>query len=198
MKGMTTLDLSYFKKNGHLLIGSSGAVSVVNLYSWIVFLKQSVCENIQVILTKQASQMINPQMVSQFTGNQTFTDLLSSNHNFKAPHVSLGKWADLFLILPSTANILGKAANGIADDLLSSTIIYAECPTVFIPSMNLNMWNKKVVQNNVNKLKEYGYHIHYQINENYVVASGVMELGLTIDIEKLGIKLSRIINGNKN
>lgn len=181
------------KENGKLLLGACGAISVVHLCMWVTFLRMSLCGNIHVILTKQAAKMINPWSISQFTQNPTYTDFFSEASSRYAPHVALPTDSDLFVILPATANILGKAANGIADDILSSAILNSSCPTVFVPHMNLDMWNKKSVQRNVSQLQEDGYHIFYEVLENFKISTGNQSLGVGMDLHKLIIKLKRLI-----
>lgn len=183
-----------FKSRGKLLLGACGAISVVHLCSWITFLRMSFCENIQVILTKQASKMINPWVVSQFTQNPTYTDFFEFGK--PALHASLPAESDLFLIMPSTANTMGKVANGICDDLLTAAVMNARCPVVFVPFMNMEMWEKKAVQRNVRKLKEEGYHVFYELKQNYKISDGAQVMSVGMDLDKLVIKLKRLIIQN--
>ncbi|MEK4250363.1 flavoprotein [Paenibacillus sp. FSL W7-1287] len=180
------------KSNFHILIGACGAISVVHLCSWINFISTSLSANITVILTKQAQRMVQPTSVTQFTHNPTYTDFFFDD--VVAPHVTLPARSDLFLILPASANILGKAANGIADDLLSTAIINSNCPTVFVPFMNLEMWNKKSVQRNVKQLKDDGYYIYHERQINLKVSTGEQVESIGYDLSKLIIKLKRIIS----
>lgn len=186
------MNIEKFKEQGHLLIGACGSISILNLFQWIVLLQETFCKNIKVILTDQAQKFVNPDIITQFTGNKTYTDFFSTDE--KAAHVELSKWADLMLILPSTSNLIGKVANGISDDLLTSTIINANCPVVLIPSMNITMWNKKAVQRNIKTIIDDGYHIIYDIlDSSYKISSGQNEIGIGIDPKKLIIRLSRIV-----
>lgn len=188
------MSVSEKKRDRKLLIGASGAVTVLNLHLWIAYLKQHLFEEIRVIMTDTATEFVNPQIISSYTGFPTHMKELGTSTEFPAPHVSLTEWADLFLILPASSNVIGKAANGIADDLLTSAIMAASCPVVFVPSMNLQMWNKPVVQRNIKLLQEDGYHVAVgPIKEGYRVSTGQYEEGLTIDIAQVGIKLMRLL-----
>jgi phosphopantothenoylcysteine decarboxylase/phosphopantothenate--cysteine ligase len=113
--------------------------------------------------------------------------------DFPAPHVSLPDWADLFLVLPASANIIGKAAHGIGDDLLSSAVVAATCPVAFVPSMNMQMWNKPAVQRNVRQLTEDGYHVFAGVQEGFRGSTGKMEECIGIDINQIGIKAMRLL-----
>jgi phosphopantothenoylcysteine decarboxylase/phosphopantothenate--cysteine ligase len=182
------------KAERKLLIGASGAVTVLNLHMWIAHLKQHLFGEIRVIMTDTATEFVNPQIISSYTGTPTHTKELGSSPDFPAPHVSLTEWADVFLILPASANIIGKAANGVADDLLTSAILAAPCPVMFVPSMNMQMWNKPVVQHNIKRLEEFGYHVAAgPIQEAYRVSTGKYEESITIDISQIGIKLMRLL-----
>ncbi|MGZ4031035.1 MAG: flavoprotein [Tumebacillaceae bacterium] len=177
-----------------LLIGASGAVTVLNLHLWIAHLKQHLFDEIRVIMTDNATEFVNPQIISSYTGTPTHIKEIGTTHEFPAPHVSLTEWADVFLILPASANVIGKAANGVADDLLTSAILASSCPVMFVPSMNMQMWTKPVVQHNIKRLEEFGYHVAVgPINEAYRVSTGQYEEGLTIDITQIGIKLMRLL-----
>lgn len=181
------------KPGRNLLIGASGATSVLNLHAWIAHFRSSLFPNIRVILTDTASQFVNPQIISSYTGNPSYTSEMNSP-DFPAPHVSLPEWADLFLVLPASANIIGKAAHGIGDDLLSSAVIAARCPVAFVPSMNIQMWNKPAIQRNVRQLTEDGYHVFTgPIQEGYRVSTGQMEQSIGIDIAQIGIKAMRLL-----
>lgn len=185
------------KTGPNLLIGASGATSVLNLHLWIAQLRTSFFPNIRVILTETASQFVNPQIIASYSGNPTYMSEMKSP-DFPAPHVSLPEWADLFLVMPASANIIGKAAHGIGDDLLSSAIIAAKCPVAFVPSMNMQMWNKPAVQRNARQLTEDGYHVFVgPVQEGFRVSTGQMEESIGIDIAQIGIKSMRILKQQK-
>jgi len=188
------MDLSATKKEKRLLIGACGSISVLNLHQWLAYLRTTLFEQTRVILTKSAADFVNPQMISSFTGTPTYLDMMS-DPEFPAPHVSLTRWADLLLVLPASANIIGKAANGIGDDLLSSAILAANIPIVFVPSMNWEMWNKPSVQRNVAQLEADGHHILLpKRGPGYKMATGTAEDGMEIDMSHVAVKVMRLLN----
>ncbi|MFZ5633395.1 MAG: bifunctional phosphopantothenoylcysteine decarboxylase/phosphopantothenate--cysteine ligase CoaBC [Bacillota bacterium] len=113
---------------------------------------------VHVIMTRSAGEFVRPLVFEALTGNPVYTDLFVSSHVFRMPHIDLANRADAIVVAPATANILGKLAHGVADDLLTTTLLAATCPVLLCPAMNVNMYANKVVQNNIIKLKEYGYH----------------------------------------
>lgn len=184
--------LERFKKEGKLLIGASGAVNVVNLPGTISFLKKNVCENIKVILSNNANRLVSKDSISYITGNKTFSDY-NDDLDFTAPHISLTNWADLFIILPASANIIGKMANGIADDLLSTTILAARCPIILYPNMNIGMWENKALKRNVNRLIKDGYIIKYTQERILEVGSGNYEKAITNSILEIPTDIREVL-----
>ncbi|KEO84424.1 flavoprotein [Tumebacillus flagellatus] len=185
------------KREIKLLIGASGAISVLNLHQWIAYLKKNLVHDIRVILTDTAAEFVNPEIISSFTGHPAQTSELG-DPNFPAAHVSLPEWADLFLILPASGNVISKAAHGIADDLLTSAILAANCPVVFAPSMNMQMWRKPAMQRNVQQLQEDGYHVFVgPEQEGFRVSTGRPDASIGIDIGHIGIKMMRLLRTQK-
>lgn len=135
--------------------GSIAAYKMANVASMLVKLNADV----HVIMTKNATNFINPIAFETLTGHKCLVDTFDRNFEFNVEHVSLAAKADLFLIAPASANIIGKIACGIADDMLSTTVMAAKCPVLLSPAMNTNMYENPIVQRNLNTLKEYGYHI---------------------------------------
>lgn len=135
--------------------GSIAAYKTANLASMLVKLH---CD-VHVIMTQNATNFINPIAFETITNNKCLVDTFDRNFQFHVAHVSLAQKADLFMIAPASANILGKVANGIADDMLSTTIMAAKAPCYFSPAMNTAMYGNPVVQDNMEKLKRFGYHI---------------------------------------
>jgi phosphopantothenoylcysteine decarboxylase/phosphopantothenate--cysteine ligase len=113
---------------------------------------------LHVVMTRNAQEFITPLTLQTLSGNPVQTDLFSLIEGSKIGHVALADRADLVVIVPATANIIGKVANGIADDFLSTMIMATKSPVLFAPSMNVNMWNNVAVQQNVARLKEANYH----------------------------------------
>jgi phosphopantothenoylcysteine decarboxylase/phosphopantothenate--cysteine ligase len=108
-------------------------------------------------MTKSALEFVTPLSFQSLSQNMVVTDMFAEPKAWEIQHISLAKKADLMLIVPATANLIGKIANGIADDMLSTTIMATTAPVVFAPAMNTNMYNNPIVQENINKLKKIGY-----------------------------------------
>ena len=135
--------------------GSIAAYKIANLASMLVKLNADV----HVIMTQNATHFITPMTFETLTNNKCIVDTFDRNFNFDVKHVSLAKKGQLFLIAPCTANVIGKVANGICDDMLTTTIMATKAPVLFSPAMNTGMWENPILQDNLQKLKHYGYHI---------------------------------------
>ena len=135
--------------------GSIAAYKIANLASMLVKLNADV----HVIMTQNATHFITPMTFETLTNNKCIVDTFDRNFNFDVKHVSLAKKGDLFMVAPCTANVIGKVAGGICDDMLSTTIMATKAPVLFAPAMNTGMWENPILQDNLQKLKHYGYHI---------------------------------------
>ena len=135
--------------------GSIAAYKIANLASMLV--KKHA--NVHVIMTENACNFINPITFETLTGNKCLVDTFDRNFQFNVEHVSLAKMADIFLVAPASADVIGKIANGIADDMLTTTIMACKCPKLISPAMNTNMFTNPIVQDNLKKLEHYGYEI---------------------------------------
>lgn len=135
--------------------GSIAAYKIAGLASMLV--KKNA--DVHVIMTQNACNFINPITFETLTGNKCLVDTFDRNFQFNVEHVSLAKLADIFLVAPASADIIGKIANGIADDMLTTTIMACKCPKLISPAMNTNMYENPIVQDNLKKLENYGYEI---------------------------------------
>ena len=135
--------------------GSIAAYKIANLASMLV--KKHA--DVHVIMTENATNFINPITFETLTGNKCLVDTFDRNFQFNVEHVALAKRADVFMVAPASANIIGKIAGGIADDMLSTTIMPAKCPKIIAPAMNTGMIENPIVQDNIKKLESYGYEI---------------------------------------
>ena len=135
--------------------GSIAAYKMANVASMLV--KKHA--DVHVIMTQNATNFINPITFETLTGNKCLVDTFDRNFQFNVEHVSLAKKADIFMVAPASANVIGKIANGIADDMLTTTIMAAKCPKLVSPAMNTNMLENPIVQDNIGKLRHYGYEI---------------------------------------
>ena len=135
--------------------GSIAAYKIAYLASALVKLHADV----NVIMTQNATNFINPITFETLTGNKCLVDTFDRNFQYNVEHVALAKRADIFMVAPASANVIGKMANGIADDMLTTTILAAKCPKLVSPAMNTNMYTNQIVQDNLEKLKHYGFEI---------------------------------------
>ena len=139
-----------------VVIGVTGGISVYKALDIVSTLKKHDVE-IKVIMTESAKEFVTPLAFQSLSQNMVITDMFAEPKAWEIQHISLAQWADLMLIAPATANIIGKIANGIADDMLSTSIMATEAKVIFAPAMNTKMYENKIVQDNINKLKKYGY-----------------------------------------
>ncbi|MDD7334507.1 MAG: bifunctional phosphopantothenoylcysteine decarboxylase/phosphopantothenate--cysteine ligase CoaBC [Lachnospiraceae bacterium] len=135
--------------------GSIAAYKIANLASALVKLHADVT----VIMTKNATNFINPITFETLTGNKCLVDTFDRNFQYSVEHVSLAKKTDLFLVAPASANVIGKLAHGIADDMLTTTVLACRCPKLVSPAMNTNMYENPIVQDNLKKLEHYGFEV---------------------------------------
>ena len=140
------------KKN--ILLVLTGGVAIYKSLTLIRLLKKSNYE-VQCIMTESATKLINPHLFMSISGNIVRTDIFD-NTTDKIIHIELTRWADLVVIAPATANIIGKLANGIADDLASTTLMASNKDIMIAPAMNTQMWNSKAFQRNLKQIKEDG------------------------------------------
>ena len=135
--------------------GSIAAYKIANLASALVKLHADV----HVIMTKNATNFINPITFETLTSNKCLVDTFDRDFEFNVEHVALAKRADIFMVAPATANVIGKIAHGIADDMLTTTIMAAKCKKLISPAMNTNMFENTIFQDNLGILRKYDYEI---------------------------------------
>jgi|SRR5579875_732424 len=142
-----------------LLVGITGSVAATLVAPGLLWTRRVLgVDHLRVVMTRQATRFFNPEAAAAMSGNRVVVDW-DDGEGTEALHIALAEWAEAFLIMPATANILAKAATGIADDLLSATILAADCPVIFAPDMNPAMWAKPATQRNVARLMADGYTI---------------------------------------
>ena len=135
--------------------GSIAAYKIANLASTLVKLHADVT----VIMTENATNFIHPITFETLTGNKCLVDTFDRNFQYSVEHVSLAKKADIVMVAPSSANVIGKLAGGIADDMLTTTILACKCKKFISPAMNTNMFENPIVQDNLQKLQNYGFEV---------------------------------------
>ena len=141
-----------------IVLGVTGGIAAyksANLASMLVKLHADV----HVIMTQNATHFITPMTFETLTNNKCIVDTFDRNFSFDVKHVSLAKRGDLFVVAPCTANVIGKLAHGICDDMLTTTMLATKAPKLIAPAMNTGMWENPILQDNLVKLKGYGYHI---------------------------------------
>lgn len=139
-----------------IVLGVTGSIAAYKSASLASALVKEHAD-VHVIMTRNAVNFINPITFETLTHNKCITDTFDRNFEFDVKHISLAKKADIFMIAPATANIIGKLASGIADDMLSTTVMAAKCPVVLAPAMNTAMYDNSIVQENMSKLRMHGY-----------------------------------------
>lgn len=145
-------------KGKTVLLGVTGGIAaykIANLASALVKLHADV----NVIMTQNATNFINPITFESLTGNKCIVDTFDRNFKFKVEHIALAELADVFMVAPASANVIGKIANGIADDMLTTTFMACKKKKILAPAMNTNMYENPIVQDNIKKLKGYGMEI---------------------------------------
>ena len=139
-----------------VLLGVTGGIAAYKMPNVARMLKKLHC-NVHVLMTEHATNFITATTFETLTGNKCLIDTFDRNFEFSVEHVALAKQADLVLVAPATANVLGKIANGIADDMLTTTVMACTCKVLAAPAMNHNMYRNPIVQENLKKLERFGY-----------------------------------------
>lgn len=169
-------------KGKTVLVGITGGIAAykaAELTSLIV--KQHA--NVEVIMTRNATEFITPLTFEHLTGNKVYTDTFDRNFVHNVEHIALANKANMVVIAPATANIIAKATHGIADDMLSTTVLACTCPKMVAPAMNTNMYINPITQDNITKLKDYGWIIAEPVKGR--LACGTTGLGKLQDAEDL-------------
>jgi len=145
-------------KDKTVVLGVSGSIAAYKIASLASALKK-IGADVHVIMTHNATNFINPITFESLTGNKCLVDTFDRNFQFQVEHVSIAKKADVFMLAPASANVIGKIAHGIADDMLTTTIMACKCRVFISPAMNTNMYTNPILQDNLTRLKKYGYEI---------------------------------------
>ena len=145
-------------KEKHIVLGVTGSIAAYKIASLASMLVKKQAD-VTVIMTKNATNFINPITFESLTGNRCLVDTFDRNFEFQVEHVSLAKQTDVFLVAPASANVIAKAAHGIADDMLTTTLLACRCPKIFAPAMNTRMYENPIVQDNISILKDYGMEV---------------------------------------
>lgn len=145
-------------KGKTVLLGVSGSIAAYKT-AYLASALKKLDADVHVLMTQNATNFINPITFETLTGNKCLVDTFDRNFEFSVEHVSLAKQADVVMIAPASANVIGKLAHGIADDMLTTTVMACKCKKIVAPAMNTNMFENPVVQDNLKLLTHYGYEV---------------------------------------
>lgn len=145
-------------KGKTVVLAVSGSIAAYKIASLASALKK-LHANVQVLMTRNAVNFINPITFESLTGNKCLVDTFDRNFQYSVEHVVLAKQADVVLVAPASANVIGKIAHGIADDMLTTTVMACKCKKIIAPAMNTNMFDNPILQDNLKILEHYGYEV---------------------------------------
>ena len=173
-----------------VLLGITGGIAAYKA-PWLVRLLVTAGLDVHVVMTKAATQFVTPLTLATVSGNPVYEEMWGDRHRPQVEHISLADRADVAVIAPATANIIGKIASGIADDLLTTIVMALTCPVLICPSMNVNMCRNQVVQGNLTKLKDLGYHVMEP--EAGFLACGWIGEGRMPEPEAIVLEINRLL-----
>lgn len=173
----------------------TGGIAVYKSASLVSMLKNQEHE-IQVIMTKHATEFVTPLTFQTLSKRKVITDMFEESNPEYVSHIEYGQEWDCIVVAPATANNLGKVANGIADDMVTSTIIASTIPVLFVPSMNTHMYENKLVQMNIKKLKKLGY--HFVEPDSGMLACGVEGKGKFPKLDKIKNAIDEMMKNYEN
>ena len=177
-------------KGKNIVIGMTGGIACYKVCEIISYLVREGA-TVDVIMTKNATEFITPLTIETLSKRKVVVDMFEKKERMEVEHISLARKADLIAVIPATANVIGKVANGIADDMLTTTIMATTARVVFAPAMNNQMYENPIVQGNIDKLKGYGYEFISPINGN--LACGYKAVGKLANKETIIDKLRELL-----
>lgn len=182
-------------KGRNIVLGVSGGIAAyksLDLVSTLI----KMGADVDVIMTRSAAEFVMPLSFQSLSHNLVCTDMFEEPKSWDIRHIALAKKADIFVVCPATANIIGKIANGIADDMLTTTVMATKAPVLFAPAMNCNMYENPIVQANIDKLKHYG--CSFVEPSVGMLACGDVGKGKLADIDDIVDEISEILCGKKD
>lgn len=180
-------------KGKHIVVGVCGGIAAYKAAGLVSQLRQKGAE-VRCIMTAHAAKLISPITFGELSGSDVAVDMFQNISKWDVEHIALARWADLFVIAPATANIIGKTANGIADDMLSTTIMATKAKVLFVPSMNTNMYENPIVQDNMKKLAHFGYEFVEPASGH--LACNTTGKGRFPELEDIFSVMYKILNGH--
>jgi phosphopantothenoylcysteine decarboxylase/phosphopantothenate--cysteine ligase len=177
-------------KQKNIILGVSASVAIYKSCDIIRRLKDEECE-VTVVMTEEAQELIKPVLFQSLSGNKVYCGLFDSPESWEIEHISLADKADCVLVAPATANIIGKIASGISDDLLTCVICATKAPILVAPAMNENMYKNKITQGNIEKLRSLGY--KFIEPRTGKLACGKMGVGCLAEVEEIIKEVKKIL-----
>jgi len=173
-----------------IILGVTASIAGFKACDIIRALKEKGFE-VTVVMTEDAKKFITPLTLAVLSGNKVYSEMFADPKDWDIEHISLAQAADLILIAPATANIIGKIASGICDDLLSSTVLAAKAAVLIAPAMNSNMYENKITQLNITKLKNLGYRFVGPVTGR--LATGKVGIGHLAKVEDIVSEVKRML-----
>lgn len=169
-------------KERNVILGVTASIAIYKACDIVRRLKEQAF-SVTVVMTKEAEELIRPIVFQSLSGNKVYSELFAREDAWEIEHVSLAEKAELVLVAPATANIIGKVASGVCDDLLTCVVCATKAPVLFAPAMNKNMYANKIVQENIKKLKTLGY--KFIGPRTGQLACGKMGIGCLAEVEAI-------------
>lgn len=181
-------------ENKCIIVGITGGIAVYKICYLVSSLKKQGYD-VHVLMSKEAQEFVTPLTFQTLSNNKVITDMFTIDYTPDVHHISLAKKADLFVIAPATANVIAKVANGIADDILTTTFLASNCKKLIVPAMNTQMLMNPVTQDNIQKCKNYGMHI-FESNSGYL-ACGDVGKGRLPEPDEIEDKIKEVFEEDK-
>lgn len=181
-------------ENKCIIVGITGGIAVYKICYLVSSLKKQGYD-VHVLMSKEAQEFVTPLTFQTLSNNKVITDMFTIDYTPDVHHISLAKKADLFVIAPATANVIAKVANGIADDMLTTTFLASNCEKLIVPAMNTQMLMNPVTQDNIQKCKNYGMHI-FESNSGYL-ACGDVGKGRLPEPDEIEDKIKEVFEEDK-
>lgn len=175
----------------HVVLGVTGGIAAYKACELLRLLQKGGAE-VQVIMTRNACEFVNPLTFETLSGYPAITDTFDRPERWSVEHIALAKWADLFVIAPATANIMAKMASGIADDMLSTTVLATQAPVLIAPAMNSGMYLNPVTQRNMDDLRSLG--VHFEDPSTGYLACGDTGVGKLAPVEAIAEHCFRLLH----
>ncbi|MDY3973168.1 MAG: bifunctional phosphopantothenoylcysteine decarboxylase/phosphopantothenate--cysteine ligase CoaBC, partial [Veillonella caviae] len=145
-------------KNKHIIVGVSGGIAAYKAVEVVSRLRKLGAE-VKVVMTRNATKFVAPMTFGEISGYPVAVEMFENIHDWNVEHISLATWADAYVVVPATANVIAKMAAGIADDMLTTQLLATKAPIYICPAMNTNMYENPITQRNFKTLEDLGYHI---------------------------------------